>query len=649
MELRDQSTTAPSREVEKDSAPAAEAIEASTDNQDVTTDNTVNVEPLIKKAPRPETPQADAETPHADGADASEADDIDNAAVYYKSKVEVLDAMRELSAKAPEEITTEATARLKHLFYNFRNAEIKAEKATFAEAGGDIDTFTPAEDPAEETFKDLLNLIKDKKAEMRTRQEAQRKDNLDRKEAIINAVLEMSDDTDNVNRHFQRVKELQTEFKAIGEVPPTNAADVWKRYQDAVERFYDQLKINKELRDYDFRKNLAEKQLLVDEAEKLADEADVITAFRRLQALHDKWRETGPVAKELREEIWARFKNASAAVNKRYQAFFEERKSIERDNEEAKIAICVRVEAIEFDNVKSYKTWDELTRVMLQAQDDWKKLGFASRKVNNELFARFRATCDRFFAAKSAYFKSMKEEMTLNLEKKTALCEKAEALKDSTDWRETTEALLALQAEWKTIGTVPRKHSDTVWKRFIAACDHFFDEKKKATSGTRKAEQANLKAKLEIIAQLKAIPDDAKRDDILQTIRDSRTRWQEIGHVPFKEKDKIYDRFRTAINDLYDKHDIRETRARFNAFENNINTLAEDGDDNKLYRERERLMRAYESRKAELQTYENNLGFFSSKSKAGDSMLRDLERKIDRIKEDLDTLRKKIEVIDSKL
>ncbi|MBQ9076404.1 MAG: DUF349 domain-containing protein [Muribaculaceae bacterium] len=563
------------------------------------------------------------------------------------SKERIVELCAGLAGKEASEVSRDEVARLKQQFYAIRKVELEQEKAAFLEKGNEEAAFAPKLDALEEQFKESLNVIKEKKAALAAEQEAERQKNYERKAAIIEELVEMSSDTDNVNKLFPRFKELQQEFKSVGEVPPAQVSEQWKSYQDAVERFYDQLKINKDLRDYDFKKNLDVKLLLCSEAEKLDAESDIIVAFKRLQELHDKWRETGPVAKEMREEIWTRFKDASTVINKKYQSFFEERKARERDNEAAKTEICERVEAFDFDSLKTYAAWDEMTKAIIAAQEDWKKLGFASKKMNNALFARFRETCDRFFALKADFFRNIKDELTSNLEKKIALCEKAEALKDSTEWKKTTDEMVALQKEWKTIGSVAKKHSDAVWNRFLAACDYFFEQKKKATSGTRQLEQSNLKAKREIIDTLKAISEDSSREDVVKTVKELMGRWQQIGHVPFRDKDKIYDSYRQVVNDLYDRFDIRETKARFANFENSINEMG--GDENKLYRERERLVRAYEQKRNELHTYENNLGFFNAKSKTGNSMFKEVERKIQRIKEDLDVLEKKIEVIDSKL
>ena len=563
------------------------------------------------------------------------------------SKEELLAALTELSQKEATDIGRDEVSRLKQQFYAIRKNEIEKEKAEFIANGNEEAAFAAKTDELEEKFKEALNIIKEKKAVLLAAQEAERQNNFEQKAKILDEIKTLAADTDNVNRTFNRFKELQQEFKNVGEVPPTVATEQWKQYQEAVEAYYDQLKINKELRDYDFKKNLEIKQLICEEAEKLTEETDIIVAFKRLQDLHEKWREVGPVAKDIREEIWGRFKDASAIINKKYQAYFEERKNREQENENAKTAICERIEALDFESLKSYSAWDEMTKVILEAQEDWKKLGFASKKMNNVLFARFRETCDKFFEMKANYFKNIKDDLATNLEKKIALCEKAEALKDSTDWKKTTDEFVALQKEWKTIGAVAKKHSEVVWRRFLAACDYFFEEKKKKTSGVRQTEQANLKLKKEVIAKLGAIAEDTPREDAIKQVKELMAQWQEIGHVPYREKDKVYETYRAKVDELYKRFDMRGSQARMSNFEDSVNEMS--GDENKLYRERERLMRNYEQKRNELNTYENNMGFFNSKSKSGDSMLRELERKIQRIKEEIATLEQKIKVIDSHL
>ncbi|WP_280121176.1 DUF349 domain-containing protein [Duncaniella muricolitica] len=582
-------------------------------------------------------------------AEPTEAAETDHTVRRSLTKPEILEEVTRLSGLEAAEIPAEDVARLKQQFYSLRNEDVRAERKAYeAVEGNDPEAFVPSADPDEETFKELLGVIKEKKAAQRAALEAELQANYDRKKEIVDKLVEMSADADNVNRVFPEVRELQTKFKEIGDVPQQYSSDIWKSYQEAVEKFYDQLKINKELRDYDFKKNLAEKEALVAEAEKLQAEEDVIVAFKRLQELHTQWRAIGPVPKDVRELIWGRFKELSTEINKRYQDFFIERKAKERENEEAKTAICERIEALDFSSLGTYAAWDAMTKEFMNAQADWKKLGYASRKANTELFARFRAVCDKFFAAKAEFFKQMKDVLATNLERKMALCERAEALKDSTDWRATADELTRMQKEWKTIGAVAKKHSDQVWHRFMAACDYFFEQKKKNTSGTRRNERANLEQKQEIIEKLKALEADTpEREVALKTLKDLQAEWQSVGHVPFAEKDAIYEAYRGVVNKIYGKFDMARRDSRMESFESSLSEMG--GDTNRLYRERERLLRAYEQRRGELQTYENNMGFLSAKSKNADSMLRDMQRRMQRLKDDLAELESKIKAIDSKL
>lgn len=587
----------------------------------------------------------EAEVP-ADGAETTSAEaPARQPEEEIKTKEDIMTRLTKLAVDETVEISREEIAHLKQRFYAIRKLEQEAELAAHLAEGKDAESFLPSLDPTEEDFKMMMNTVRERKAALAAAEEEERNKNLTRKLALIEELNTISADTDNVNRAFPRVKEIQAEFKEIGEVPATEATDLWKNYQAAVEQFYDQLKVNKDLRDYDFRKNLELKTLLCEEAEKLNDEEDIVLAFKRLQNLHDEWRQTGPVAKEVREEIWARFKDASTLVNKKYQGFFEERKARELENEKAKTEICERVEALDFSSLKTYSAWDEMTKQILAAQEDWKKLGFASRKANNALFTRFRSVCDKFFTLKAEHYREMKEELAANLAKKTALCEKAEALKDSTDWKKTADELVRLQKEWKTIGTVPKKHSDNIWHRFQAACDAFFESRKANLSESRAAEQVNLKAKREIIAALKEIPLDANRAEMMPKVKELQAKWQTIGHVPMREKDKLYDEYRAACDALYNR--LGRDRGGRSRFEDVINEMGTD--EQKLYRERERILRAFEIKRNELKTYENNLGFLSSKSKSGDSMVREMERRIQRIKDDLASIEEKIKLIDSKL
>lgn len=566
-----------------------------------------------------------------------------------KTVESILENLREIAAGKLDDVNSEDLARIKQQFYMRHTADINRQREQFLAEGNDIEAFVPGVTEQETEFKQLMTQIKEAKARKREEEEAQREANLARKRAIIAEFTLMAGDTDNVNRHHQRARELQAEFRSLGEVPPQYATEVWKQYQEAVELFYDQAKINKELYDYDLKKNLAEKQLLIEEARKLVDEEDVILAFRRLQDLHAKWREIGPVVKELREDVWNTFKESSTHINSRYQAYFEERKAKEAENETAKTALCEVVEAEDTASLTSYKLWDEATKRMLEAQEKWRTLGFASKKVNNQLFARFRAACDKFFAAKAAFYQSVRDGLNENLAKKIALCEQAEALKESEDWVKTAESITALQRRWKEIGAVGRKQSDAVWTRFQSACDYFFDRKKRATSETRNAERANLEAKRALVEELRALDAEGVETDaqaVHAAIRDVQTRWKEIGHVPFREKDKVYEELRGVIDALYERYDLRGQRGRMNSFRDAVARMGNDG--KVMDKERERLVRQLEQRKNELQTYENNLGFLSSKSSKGNSMVKEMERRVERFKADIAELVEKIKLLDNK-
>ena len=566
--------------------------------------------------------------------------------VVGKSKEELVAALAALIEKPVDEIRDEVNA-IKNQFYALRKAEQEIELAEFVDKGNEPAAFAAKPDAEEEKLKDLLNEYKEKKAAQLAAIEAERVANLERKRAILVELSEIAKDVDNVNKFYAKFQQLQQTFKEVGSVPAADDKALWKEFQTVTEQFYDSLKINKQLRDLDFKKNLESKENLCKEAEALADENDVIVAFKKLQELHDKWREIGPVVKELREDLWKRFKEASSAVNKRHQAFFENRKEKEKENEVAKTAICEEAEAIVLAELTTYAKWNDATKQIIQMQERWKTLGFASKKVNNELFARFRKTCDEFFAAKAEFFKRMKDESAENLAKKHRLCERAEALKDSTDWKKTADELTAIQKEWKTIGPVPKKSGDAVWKRFIAACDYFFENKNKNTTNVHQEEHANLKAKKAIVEKIKTIDESLSKDEIKNLLKTLVADYQQIGHVPYKEKDKIYEEYRAALNEAYEKFDIKETRARFESFANSVESMSSDK--NKLFKERDRLVRIYEAKKNELKTYENNLGFFNVSSKAGGSVLKEMERRIAKAKEDLISLEKKIDLIDEKL
>jgi hypothetical protein len=632
MEPREQSESM--NNLEKDQILSTEP---QNEAQEVVSEEVKVEEPAPAEEPAPVEEAAPVEEPE-EAEDKPEAPHLDLAG---KTKAELVDMMRATETRPIEEVKDEVQA-IKAAFFALRREEVAKEKEEFLANGNNEVDFTPKDDVDENNLKELLNVLKERRTEYNAAQEANREANLEKKRQIIALINEIANDPDNINRQFNRVKQLQQEFKDAGEVPATAETDVWKEFQRATERFYDVLKMNKELRDYDFKKNLELKQQLCEEAEELDEEPDVVTAFRKLQELHNKWREIGPVAKELREELWARFKAASSAINKKYQTFFEDRKSKEKENADAKTALCEKIEEISTDDLKTYAQWDEVTKQIIALQEDWKKLGYASRKANAALFARFRKSCDDFFAKKADFYKSMKEELSANLAKKIDLCERAEALMDSTEWKEATDKFVEMQKEWKTIGPVVKKHSDAVWKRFIAACDHFFDQKKKQNVNVHAVEHDNLKAKKDIIATLKSTIEEAA-DDAAQTVRDLMDRWQEIGHVPFKEKDKIYAQYRELIDKAFDTLNMRGSRPRN---EGGSSRGPRQGNDRNLS-ERDRLVRTYEQRMSELKTFENNMGFLTANTKSGNSLVQQMEQRIVSLKEEIAQLEQKIKELDN--
>ena len=609
----------------------------------------VNEEVKVEEPATPATEEPAAEQPAAQEPVAEETAPAEESApaeparldLTGKSKSELVDLMRLAASRPIEEVKDEVQA-IKAAFFALRREELAKEKEEFLANGNNEDDFTPKEDVDENNLKQLLDVLKERRTEYNAAQEANREANLEKKRQIIALINEIANDPDNINRQFNRVKQLQQDFKDAGDVPPTADTEVWKEFQRATERFYDVLKVNRELRDYDFKKNLELKQMICEEAEALDEETDVVTAFRKLQELHTKWREIGPVAKELREELWARFKAASSTINKKYQTFFEDRKSKEKENADAKTELCEKIEQISTDDLKTYAQWDEVTKQIIALQEDWKKLGYASRKANAALFARFRKSCDEFFAKKAEFYKSMKEELSGNLAKKIDLCERAEALMDSTEWKEATEKFVELQKEWKTIGPVVKKHSDAVWKRFIAACDHFFDQKKKQNVNVHAVEHENLKAKKEVIANLKSTIEEAA-EGAAQTVRDLMDRWQEIGHVPFKEKDKIYAQYRELVDKAFETLNMRGSRPRG---EGGGSRGPRQGGDRNLS-ERDRLVRTYEQRMSELKTFENNMGFLTANTKSGNSLVQEMERRIISLKEEIAGLEQRIKELDN--
>ena len=570
------------------------------------------------------------------------------ASVSKLSKEEILEKLADLVNSA-ETINKNDVESYKQAFYKLQRSTIEELKKTFIENGNEEKDFVPPVDESENKLKELLAIFKEKRAAVLAEEERVKAANYALKLQLIDQLKALTESQDDFNKLYNEFKDIQTRWKEVKEVPAEHVNELWKNYQMYNERFYDIIKINNQFRDYDFKKNLELKTALCETVEKLQTETDVISAFHQLQKLHQQWREIGPVAKDLREDLWTRFKTASSVINKAHQQHFENLKAKEQENLEAKTAICEQIEGIDFSALKTFKDWEEKNKEVIDLQAKWKTIGFAPKKFNVKIFERFRAACDVYFSRKSEFYKTIKSEMESNLAKKIALCEKAEALKDSTDWRNTTDKLIALQKEWKTVGSVARKHSDNVWKRFISACDYFFEQKNKNVSSQKTVEQENLAAKKDIIAKINAI-DPADHEEALAQVKELMAQWNSVGHVPFKEKDKIYKEYHAAVDKQYETLQINRNDRKMQNFRNNLGELSNgEKGKNKLYSERERLMRVYDRMKNELQTYENNIGFLSVASKGGGGLLKELERKIEKLKSEMDLTVKKIEAIDENL
>ncbi len=539
---------------------------------------------------------------------------------------------------------------LKQAFYKIHKADVAAARAQFVENGGEPEAFLPAPNVLEDEFKAAMNVIKQKRAELQAEQDRLKEENLKKKQDILERIKALSATPEEANQGYKEFKELQAQWKELQPVPAEKVNELWKTYQLYVEQYYDQLKLNNEFREYDFKKNLEIKTRLCETAEKLSEETDVISAFQQLQALHQEFKETGPVAKELREEIWARFKAASTAVNKRHQQFFEDLKKKEEENLARKTALCEKIEAIDTAAIKKVAEWESQTQAIIELQKVWRTIGFAPQKMNVKIFERFRNACDRFFTEKAAFFKRLKEEQAQNLAKKTELCEKAEALKDSTDWKATADQLMQIQKEWKAIGAVPKKYSETLWQRFISACDYFFEQKNKNSASQRSEERGNLQKKEAVIEKLKALLDNEEEteNDKQAAVKEQMKEWNETGHVPFKDKDRLYKTYHDIVDQLFKALNMSASRRKLDNFKNSLKNDAKEGGQG-LPRERERLMRAYEIKRNEIKTYENNLGFLTCSSKKGSSLLTELNRKVEKLKADLELVSQKIKVIDESI
>lgn len=584
--------------------------------------------------------QAAGEDAAGDNAAPQEAEPVK----VYKTKQEVLERLKEI-AHGEDTPKKEEVDSLKTVFYKLHFAQREADMKAYLDNGGDPEKYQMLPDEDEEVFKAEMGMVKERRAKQFQEQEQEKLENLQKKLDIIDKVKAMATSPDEANKSYQEFKKLQQEWKEIKSVPAEKANELWRNYQLYVEQFYDLLKLNSEAREYDFKKNLEIKTRLCEAAEKLADEADVISAFHQLQKLHQEYREAGPVAKDLREELWTRFKAASTVINKKHQQHFEGIRAREEENLAKKTALCERIEAIAKEDNKNAAEWEKHTKEIIAIQAEWKTIGFAPQKVNVKIFERFRAVCDDFFGRKAEFFKDMKQRFAENTEKKKALVEKARALQDSIEWKSTGDKFIALQKEWKTIGMVPKKAGDQLWNDFLAACNHFFEARNAATAGTRNEERENLDKKRGIIQQLKDIADQAA-DNVQEKVRELTDAYNAVGHVPYKEKDKLYKEYHDVLDRLYKELNISIARRRLDNFKNNLKSVAEKGE-GALDSERSRLMRRYEGLKQEIQTYENNLGFLNASSKKGNSLIDEMNRKVHKLKDDLNLVREKIKAIDA--
>ena len=564
-------------------------------------------------------------------------------AAPIQSKEEVIARLQVIDQQEEPADKNELDA-LKQTFYRLRNAEVEAARKAFEENGGLPEAFTSPKDEFEQQFKEIMGSIKEKLNALKAEEEQEKLNNLEKKLAIIERIKELAESPEDTNKAYNEFKKLQTEWNEIKNIPVAKVNEVWKSYQLHCEKFYDLIKLNNEFREYDFKKNLEIKIHLCEAAEKLAEEEDVISAFHQLQKLHQEFREAGPVAKEQREEIWNRFKAASTIINRRHQQHFEGIKEKEQRNLDEKTVICEIVEGMEYDKMTTFQDWHDKTEEILALQAKWKTIGFAPQKVNTKIFERFRAACDDFFRRKAEHFKTLKGNMNENLEKKKQMCEKAESLKDSTDWKTTADILTKLQKEWKETGPVAKKYSEALWKRFITACDYFFEQKSKGEAEHRTVEQENLEKKKAIIKKLELINQEAAPSEKAgNTIRSLMKEWNSIGHVPFKEKDKIYKQYRAVVDALFNKLNMSASKKKLSNFKSSLSK------ETNMYREREKLVRTYENLKNEIKTYENNIGFLTSSSKKGNSLVTEMNRRIEKLKADLELITQKIAVIDESM
>lgn len=604
------------------------------------------VEAAEQAEPEVEAPQQEPEAEAVEQEPEATEAEQHIAEQTFKTKDEVVARVQEIAQSGEAGDRTELNL-LKQLFYKFHNAEVQEAFKAFVEAGGEAEKFMPEIDPAEPVFREAMQTIRDRRAAIQETLEKQKQDNLKRKLEILERIQQLASTPEEANKNFDEFKALQTEWKEIKAVPAEKATELWKNYQLYIEQYYDLLKLGHELRDYDFKKNLETKMRLIQQAEALAENPDILQAFNQLQTLHQEWKETGPVAKEIREDVWAKFKEASTVINKKHQAYFDALKAREEENLTKKTALCEQLEAFSTEGLKTFADWDAITQKIKELQAEWKKIGFAPQKMNTAIFERFRQGCDAFFEKKNAFFKDLKDELNSNLAKKKELVEKAEALMESTEWRSTGDILINLQKQWKEIGTVPRKYSEDLWKRFTAACDHFFEARQVATADVRNEEKANKEQKLGIIEQLKELA-ETQGENVIAQVKELQQKWSEVGHVPFRDKETLYKEYRGLCDKIYDAYGVSQAKRRLNNFRKNLADKVENAGGS-LENERQKMQRAYERMLAEIKTYENNIGFLNAGSKKGNSLVEAMNKKVEKLRDELNLLAQKIRAVDDEM
>ena len=604
------------------------------------------VEAAEQAEPEAEAPQQELEAEALEPEPEATEAEQHIAEQTFKTKDEVVARVQEIAQSGEAGDRTELNL-LKQLFYKFHNAEVQEAFKAFVEAGGEAEKFMPEIDPAEPVFREAMQTIRDRRAAIQETLEKQKQDNLKRKLEILERIQQLASTPEEANKNFDEFKALQTEWKEIKAVPAEKATELWKNYQLYIEQYYDLLKLGHELRDYDFKKNLETKMRLIQQAEALAESPDILQAFNQLQTLHQEWKETGPVAKEIREDVWAKFKEASTVINKKHQAYFDALKAREEENLTKKTALCEQLEAFSTEGLKTFADWDAITQKIKELQAEWKTIGFAPQKMNTAIFERFRQGCDAFFEKKNAFFKDLKDELNSNLAKKKELVEKAESLMESTEWRSTGDILINLQKQWKEIGTVPRKYSEDLWKRFTAACDHFFEARQVATADVRNEEKANKEQKLGIIEQLKELA-ETQGENVIAQVKELQQKWSEVGHVPFRDKETLYKEYRGLCDKIYDAYGVSQAKRRLNNFRKNLAEKVENAGGS-LENERQKMQRAYERMLAEIKTYENNIGFLNAGSKKGNSLVEAMNKKVDKLRDELNLLAQKIRAVDDEM